>query len=122
MPVEELRLIGPRQGRGLEDGALHGLVPLREPAGLLQLDVDDFTGGQLQNPAYGYASAGELGNVVDLALFYGRNNLLINGDVGWVPGNVFATIVDGLDAMATACHDVWRAGSVGERLVYSRAS
>ena len=58
--------------------------------------------------------------VVDLALFYGRNNLLINGDIGWVVGNVFGTIVEGLDEMAVACHDVWRAGSVGERLVYAR--
>jgi len=56
----------------------------------------------------------------DLAIFYGRNNLLLNGDVGWVPGNVYATIVENLPAMAEACHDVWRSGSVGERLVYER--
>ncbi len=58
--------------------------------------------------------------VVDLAIFYGRNNLLLNGDVGWVPGNVYATVVDGLERMAEACHDVWRSGSVGERLTYRR--
>ncbi len=57
---------------------------------------------------------------IDLAIFYGRNNLLLNGDVGWVVGNVWASITEGLDVMATACHDVWRSGSVGERLVYSR--
>jgi hypothetical protein len=57
---------------------------------------------------------------IDLAIFYGRNNLLINGDVGWVPGNVYATIVEGLATMAEACHDVWRSGSAGERLVYER--
>ena len=57
---------------------------------------------------------------VDLAIFYGRNNLLLNGDVGWVVGNVYATIVEGLEAMAAACNDVWRAGAVGERLVYDR--
>jgi hypothetical protein len=62
----------------------------------------------------------ELPGVVDLAIFYGRNNLLINGDIGWVVGNVFATIVEGLDEMAVACHDVWRSGSVGERLRYAR--
>ena len=55
----------------------------------------------------------------DLAIFHGRS-LLINGDVGWVPGNVFGAIRDGLDGMAEACHDVWRSGSVGERSVYSR--
>jgi hypothetical protein len=57
---------------------------------------------------------------IDLAIFYGRNNLLLNGDVGWVVGNVFATIVEGLDEMAVACNDVWRAGAIGERLVYAR--
>ena len=36
------------------------------------------------------------------------------------PGNVYATIVEGLLAMAEACNDVWRSGSVGERLVYQR--
>src|SRR6266496_3877308 len=58
----------------------------------------------------------KLPGVIDLAIFYGRNNILLNGDVGWVPGNVYATIVEGLDAMAEACNDVWRSGSVGERL------
>ena len=48
--------------------------------------------------------------MIDLAIFYGRNNLLLNGDVGWVPGNVYATIVEGLAAMAEACNDVWRSG------------
>ena len=61
-----------------------------------------------------------LPGVIDLAIFYGRNNLLLNGDIGWVVGNVFATIVEGFDEMAEACHDVWRSGSVGERLVYER--
>lgn len=63
-----------------------------------------------------------LPGVVDLAIFYGRNNLLLNGDVGWVPGNVYATITEGLAEMAQACHDVWRSGSVGERLRYERYS
>lgn len=62
----------------------------------------------------------ELPGVVDLAIFYGRNNLLLNGDIGWVVGSVFATIVEGLEEMAVACHDVWRAGSVDERLTYAR--
>ncbi len=35
-------------------------------------------------------------------VFYGRNNLLINGDIGWVVDNVFATIVEGLDEMAAS--------------------
>ncbi len=81
----------------------------------------NFTGGQLLNPAYGYEAQGELGSVVDLALFYGRNNLLINGDVGWVPGTVFATVIDGLDAMADACNDLWMRGFDGETLTFARA-
>jgi len=61
-----------------------------------------------------------LSSMIDLAIFYGRNNLLLNGDIGWVVGNVYASIVDNLDAMAVACNDVWRSGSVGERLIYTR--
>ena len=82
-------------------------------------DADD-----LGNPAYGYESgAGTAGHaaVVDLALFYGRNNLLINGDQGWVPGNVFGTVVDGLAEMAAACQDVWMGGARGETLTFARA-
>ena len=61
-----------------------------------------------------------LPGVVDLALFYGRNNLLLNADVGWVVGNVFATVVDGLEELALAANDVWRSGGVDERLVFAR--
>lgn len=57
---------------------------------------------------------------VDLAIFYGRNNFLFNPATGFVPGNVYATIEENLAQMAAACQDVWRAGAVGERLVYSR--
>lgn len=62
----------------------------------------------------------DLDFVVDLAVFYGRNNLLLNADVGFVPGNVFGTIVEGFDEFAAACHDVWRSGSIGETLTFSR--
>jgi hypothetical protein len=58
--------------------------------------------------------------IVDLALFYERNNLLLNPDVGWVPGTVFATVVEGLDAMAAASQDMWLNGVAGERLSFSR--
>jgi hypothetical protein len=63
---------------------------------------------------------GTTGAIVDLALFYGRNNLLINGDQGWVPGNVFGAIVEGLDEMAAACQDLWMGGVRGETLSFSR--
>jgi hypothetical protein len=81
-----------------------------------------FPGGMLDEEFKRDKGVAGLPGVIDLAIFYGRNNLLLNGDVGWVPGNVYATIVEGLDAMAQACHDVWRSGSVGERLVYERHS
>ena len=80
----------------------------------------DFHGGMLDADFKADQGIDPEAGGIDLAIFYGRNNLLINGDVGWVPGNVFATIVEGMPAMAEACHDVWRSGSVGERLVYSR--
>src|SRR5699024_4212539 len=83
----------------------------------------DFEPWEIGNPAYGYESDSEAhaeGGATDLAIFYGRNNLLLNGDVGWVPGNVFASIEDGLAAMADACNDLWRNGFVGERLTYAR--
>lgn len=59
---------------------------------------------------------------MDLALFYGRNNLLINGDQGWVPGNVFGSVVEGLTQMAEACQDVWMGGARGETLRLERES
>ena len=80
----------------------------------------DFAGGALDAAFKADQGIDQDEGAIDLAIFYGRNNLLINGDIGWVPGNVYATITEGLDAMAEACHDVWRSGSVGERLVYER--
>lgn len=81
--------------------------------------------GVLENPAYGYEQDSAASNhrlLVDLAVFYGRNNLLVNGDVGWVPGNVFGTIVDGLEEFAVACNDIWMGGARGETLSYERLS
>lgn len=82
-----------------------------------------FSGDDLGNPAYGYEKESEhrqTSQIVDLALFYGRNNLLINGDQGWVPGNVFATITDGFDDLAAACQDLWMGGARGEILTFAR--
>ncbi|WP_103501959.1 DUF3830 family protein [Streptomyces sp. SM14] len=83
-----------------------------------------FTKTQLATASYGYeeeAPHRERSTVVDLALFYERNNLLINGDAGWVPGIVWGSVVDGLDRMADACQDLWRAGALGETLSFARA-
>ena len=84
-----------------------------------------FTGDALGNPAYGYEAGSdhsETSAVVDLAVFYGRNNLLINGDQGWVPGNVFGSITEGLADLAAACQDLWMGGVRGETLRFDLAS
>ncbi|NLV78140.1 MAG: DUF3830 family protein [Rhodococcus sp.] len=84
----------------------------------------DFEPWEIGNPAYGYepgsAAHAEPG-ATDLALFYGRNNLLINGDLGWVPGNVFATVEEGLREFAVACNEMWLGGVAGETLSFARA-
>ncbi|WP_300344503.1 DUF3830 family protein [Nesterenkonia sp.] len=88
-----------------------------------------FDSDDLGNPAYGYDAAADVRAeepsqrkaIVDLAVFYGRNNLLINGDQGWVPGNVFATITEGLDELAQACQSIWMDGARGEVLEFTRA-
>jgi hypothetical protein len=83
-----------------------------------------FTQTQLATASYGYeatAAPRKVLTVIDLALFYERNNLLINGDAGWVPGIVWGAVVDGLDRMADACQDLWRAGALGESLTFTRA-
>jgi hypothetical protein len=82
-----------------------------------------FSAAELGNPGYGYreGEGGETATrIVDLAVFYGRNNLLINGDVGWIPGNVFATIEAGFEEFVEACQDLWMNGAAGETLRYER--
>jgi hypothetical protein len=37
-----------------------------------------------------------------------------------VPGNVFATIVRGLDELAAASQDLWKRGVEGETLTFRR--
>lgn len=82
-----------------------------------------FTATELGSASHGYTSdrRPRAGMIVDLAIFYERNNLLLNPDVGWVPGNVFATIVEGLEDIAAASQDMWMNGVAGERLVLSRS-
>ena len=83
-----------------------------------------FTGQALGSASHGYSDERRpdaAASVVDLAYFYERNNLLLNPDVGWVPGNVFGTIVEGLDEIAAASADLWLNGVAGERLTLRRA-
>jgi hypothetical protein len=79
-----------------------------------------FQSGKLDKAFKEEKNISHLPGVVDLAVFYGRNNLLVNGDIGWVPGNVFAVIEENLPAMAEACNDVWFSGAKGEQLIYER--
>lgn len=57
--------------------------------------------------------------IVDLAIFYGRNNFLFNF-LGPSPCYVFATMTEGFERMAEACEDVWYAGAKGETLRFRR--
>jgi len=75
---------------------------------------------QLAATTHGYREQTPDQRLVDLAVFYGRNNLLLNPDFGWVPGNVFATIDEGLDVLASAARDMWLSGVVGEQLRFAR--
>lgn len=59
--------------------------------------------------------------VIDLAVFYDRNNLLLSPADGFFPGNVFARIVSDFDGLKAAGTSVLREGSVGERLIFERA-
>ncbi len=126
-----LPLAGPAQHAKYARNEVYTMVPRfasvgRENPTVTPIPGDvclfDFAGGMLDTAFKADQGIDADDGAIDLAIFYGRNNLLINGDVGWVPGNVFASITEGLPEMAEACHDVWRAGSVGERLVYERAA
>jgi hypothetical protein len=57
--------------------------------------------------------------LVDLAVFYGRNNLLL-GPAGFMPGNLFATITEGLADYARACNELFREGMIDERFIIRR--
>jgi hypothetical protein len=59
------------------------------------------------------------GGLIDLAIFYGRDNLLLSA-VGFKPATIYARIEEGLSEFAEACNDVWWSGAVDERLSYRR--
>jgi hypothetical protein len=65
-------------------------------------------------------AVGDVPGMVDIAIFYARNNFLFNPAVGIRAVNIWATVVKDLDKMALACRDVWRSGSVGERMYVRR--
>jgi hypothetical protein len=59
--------------------------------------------------------------IVDLAIFYGRDNFLFSPTMGPTPGTRFGTITENLEEMMEACANVWREGFAGERLLFERA-
>lgn len=80
----------------------------------------DFDSGQLDRRFKEEKGIESLPGVVDLAVFYGRNNLLLNADVGFVPGNVFAAIEENLKEFAEQCNDVWYSGAKEEKLIFEK--
>ena len=57
--------------------------------------------------------------LIDLAIFYGRDNYLLGPD-GHMPGNLFATVTEGLEELAETCQDLWRNGAGDEIMTFSR--
>jgi hypothetical protein len=103
---------------------LKGDAPGRENSTLMPIPGDVvyfyFPAGHLAHRLREQLGLAGFPGFVDLAIFYGRNNFLFDPAVGPVPGNVFATIAENIEEMAAACQDVWRNGSAGERLTFSR--
>ncbi|MFD2132317.1 DUF3830 family protein [Pseudogracilibacillus auburnensis] len=110
---------------------IYAMVPrfYKEPVGMENTTVTpipgdicffDFESGVLDKKFKEEKGIDDLPGVVDLAVFYGRNNLLINADIGFVPGNVFATIEENLEEFAKSCNDIWFSGAKGETLMYER--
>lgn len=58
--------------------------------------------------------------LVDLAIFYGRDNLLISPQLGPIQGCRFGSVTENLEAMVEACDSIWREGFAGERLRWTR--
>lgn len=91
------------------------VTPVPGDVAYFTFSPEELAPGQLEEAGLG----GSL-SVVNLAVFYGRNNLLLNPATGFVPAKVFATVVENLDEFAAACYDVFRNGAAGETLAYAR--
>ena len=100
----------PAEPLGIENGTI---VPARGDVGYLHLPAGVRLPADARQALGGQAA-------VDLAVFYDRNNILLSPSEGYLPCNVFATIVRNLDQVTAAGNDIWRAGAVGERLCFRR--
>ena len=83
-----------------------------------------FKGADLGSGGYGFTpdllpESGS-GFIAELSLHYARNNLLLSPDSGWVPGNLFGTVVEGLEEMAKGGEDCWLNGVADEKLTFHR--
>lgn len=95
-----------------DPGLEHATIfPIPGDIGYLKLPV-----GQ-EVPREATARQREHGSLVDLAIFYGRDSYIL-GPQGFTPLNVFATITENLPEFAGACENIWRAGGLGERLIF----
>ena len=75
-------------------------------------------GARVPEEAEHLAAAGR--GIADLAVFYDRNNFLLNPTIGFIVGNVFGTVIKNLDSLTKAGRSILREGTVGERLLFSR--
>ena len=100
----------PAEPLGIENGTI---VPARGDVAYFYLPAGVRLPADAQADLAGQA-------VVDLALFYDRNNILLSPSEGYLPGNIFATVVRNLDQVTAAGNDIWRAGAIGERLSFRR--
>ena len=100
----------PAEPLGIENGTI---VPAKGDVGYLHLPAGVRLPADAQQGLSGQAA-------VDLAVFYDRNNILLSPSEGYLPCNVFATIVRNLEQVTAAGNDIWRAGAVGERLRFRR--
>ncbi len=100
----------PAEPPGIENGSI---VPAKGDVGYFHLPAGTRLPADAQRSLGGQA-------VVDLALFYDRNNILLSPSEGYLTCNVFATVVRNQEQITVAGNDIWRAGAIGERLSFRR--
>ena len=103
----------------IDETKLKRLVSEGEIRAFREGDQMKFRKADIENLDLTGARSEEETGVIDLAIFYGRNNYLHAPD-GPMPGNLFATITEGLKEMAAACQDLWRNGAANERMTFRR--
>lgn len=106
---------------------VYTLVPGREDPPLENTTITPFTGDLVYWPVpvesmpdpTAYPAGSKV--LMDIGLYYDRNNLLLNPDFGWQPNTVFGAIESGVEELAAAAVDIWRTGAVGETLRFEQA-